>query len=62
MFFDEYAKHKILTVEKDIKVQTGDKSAVLLDTTMIQKTLAEIYTHPGKKNIFGYLATISGLR
>ena len=62
MFFDEYAKHKILTVENGIQVSTGDKTAVKLDTIMIQKTLAEIYTHPTKKNIFGYLATISGLR
>lgn len=62
MFFDDYAKHKIMTVNKDLQVKTWEKSWVKLDNVMVQKTLAEIYTHPDKKNIFWYLATISWLR
>lgn len=51
-----------MRVEDGIRMLTGEGTAFSLNTTMIKKLLADIHKHPDKKNIFGYLATISGLR
>lgn len=63
MFFDHRVKtDATMTVEEILRVSTGEHTAMSLNTKMIQKILGDIHKHPDKKNIFGYLATISGLR
>lgn len=52
----------MMNIEDVIRIPTGDTTAMVLNTSMIKKILADIHAHPDKKNIFGYLATISGLR
>lgn len=60
MFFDHRAKtDKNIIVEDSIRVSTGESTAVVLNTSMITKILHDIRKHPDKKNLFGYLATIS---
>ncbi|MBP6910907.1 hypothetical protein KBC03_04945 [Patescibacteria group bacterium] len=63
MFLD----HRIKTdgkmnVEETIRISTGETTGMMLNTNMIKKILEDIHKHPDKKNIFGYLSTISGLR
>ena len=63
MFFDHRIKtDEGIAVEDIIRTSTGETTAFVLNTSMVQKLLNEIKQHPDKKNIFGYLATISWLR
>src|SRR4051812_36173179 len=63
MFFDHRGrKDAHILIEDSIRVPTGERTAMMLNTSMISKILADIRKHPDKKNLFGYLATISGLR
>ena len=63
MFLDYHIKFDgSFFVEDTIRISTWEKTAIALNTSMIQKILADIRKHPDKKNIFGYLSTISGLR
>lgn len=63
MFFDHCVKtDDSIKVAESIRIPTGETTAMMLNTSMITKILAEIRQHPDKKNIFWYLSTISALR
>lgn len=63
MFFDHCVKtDDSIKVAESIRIPTGETTAMMLNTSMIDKILQEIRQHPDKKNIFGYLSTISALR
>ncbi len=63
MFFDHRIKTDgTMSVEEIVRIPTGETTAIVLNTSMIKKILADIHAHPDKKNIFWYLSTISWLR
>lgn len=63
MFLDHRIKtDKMMLVEESIRISTGETTGMMLNTMMLKKILEDIHKHPDKKNIFGYLSTISGLR
>lgn len=53
MFFDHRIKTDgTMSVEDTVRISTGEKTAIVLNTSMIKKILADIHAHPDKKNIF----------
>lgn len=62
-FLEKYIKsHDISADAIDFPIPTSDKKNFVMKWAMVKKILSDIYAHPDKKNIFGYMVEINSFR
>lgn len=62
-FLEKQIKIKDMSVDaQDCRIHTWDKKNFVLKWTVVKKILSDIYSHPEKKNIFGYMVEINSFR
>ena len=62
-FLEKYIKsHDISPDVIDFPIPTWDKKNFVMKWTIVKKILSDIYKHPDKKNIFGYMVEINSFR
>ncbi|MCX6824571.1 MAG: hypothetical protein NT085_05650 [candidate division SR1 bacterium] len=62
-FLEKYIKSHDISIDvMDFPIPTSNKKNFIMKGIIVKKILSDIYTHPDKKNIFGYMVEINSFR
>ena len=62
-FLEKYIKSLDISADVvDFPIHTWDKKNFVMKWLIVKKILSDIYAHPDKKNIFGYMVEINSFR